>query len=168
MKNIELASIDQIDLIMKIIKACTNHMIKNGIFQWNDKYPSKQSFIDDINNEDLFVLKHGDKIIGCVCASLDMDAFYKQITWNTSSKKNIYLHRLAIHPDHQGQGFAQYIIKFIENFARESGCLSVRLDTFSQNKKNNHLYSKLGYKKLAKIYFRNQSDMPFYCYEKLL
>ena len=51
MKNIELASIDQIDLIMKIIKACTNHMIKNGIFQWNDKYPTKQSFIDDINND---------------------------------------------------------------------------------------------------------------------
>ena len=47
MKNIELASIDQIDLIMKIIKECTNHMIKNGIFQWNDKYPTKQSFIDD-------------------------------------------------------------------------------------------------------------------------
>ena len=73
MKNIELASIDQIDLIMKIIKACTNHMIKNGIFQWNDKYPTKQSFIDDINNEDLFVLKHEDKIIGCVCASFEMD-----------------------------------------------------------------------------------------------
>ena len=87
MKNIELASIDQIDLIMKIIKACTNHMIKNGIFQWNDKYPTKQSFIDDINNEDLFVLKHEDKIIGCVCASFEMDDFYKQITWDTSSKK---------------------------------------------------------------------------------
>ena len=97
-----------------------------------------------------------------------MDDFYKQITWNTSSKKNIYLHRLAIHPDHQGQGFAKYIMKFIENFAKESGCLSVRLDTFSQNKKNNHLYSKLGYKKLGKIYFRDQSDMPFNCYEKLL
>ena len=168
MKNIELASIDQIDLIMKIIKACTNHMIKNGIFQWNDKYPTKQSFIDDINNEDLFVLKHEDKIIGCVCASFEMDDFYKQITWDTSSKKNIYLHRLAIHPDHQGQGFAKYIMKFIENFAKESGCFSVRLDTFSQNKKNNHLYSKLGYKKLGKIYFRDQSDMPFNCYEKLL
>ena len=76
MKNIELASIDQIDLIMKIIKACTNHMIKNGIFQWNDKYPAKQSFIDDINNEDLFVLKHEDKIIGCVCASFEICLLY--------------------------------------------------------------------------------------------
>ena len=58
MKNIELASIDQIDLIMKIIKACTNHMIKNCIFQWNDKYPTKQSFIDD--NVDNNVI-HRDK-----------------------------------------------------------------------------------------------------------
>ena len=47
-------------------------------------------------------------------------------------------------------------MKFIENFAKDSGCLSVRLDTFSQNKKNNNLYSKLGYKKLGKIYFRDQ------------
>ena len=106
MKNIELASIDQIDLIMKIIKACTRHMIDNGIFQWNDKYPTKQSFIDDINNNDLFVLKLENKIIGCVCASFDMDEFYKQIVWETSSKKNIYLHRLAIHPDYQGQGLS--------------------------------------------------------------
>ena len=53
MKNIELASIDQIDLIMKIIKACTRYMIDNGIFQWNDKYPTKQSFIDDIT---LFII----------------------------------------------------------------------------------------------------------------
>ena len=87
MKNIELASINQIDLIMKIIKACTRHMIDNGIFQWNDKYPTKQSFIDDINNNDLFVLKLENKIIGCVCASFDMDEFYKQIVWETSSKK---------------------------------------------------------------------------------
>ena len=168
MKNIELASIDQIDLIMKIIKACTRHMIDNGIFQWNDKYPTKQSFIDDINNNDLFVLKLENKIIGCVCASFDMDEFYKQIVWETSSKKNIYLHRLAIHPDYQGQGFAKYVMDYIENYAKENGCLSVRLDTFSLNKKNNYLYSKLGYKKLGKIYFRDQSDMPFNCYEKLL
>ena len=87
MKDIELASIDEIDLIMKIIKACTKHMIDNGIFQWNDKYPTKQSFVDDINNNDLFVLKLENKIIGCICASFDMDEFYKQIVWETSSKK---------------------------------------------------------------------------------
>ena len=119
MINIELASIDQIDLIMKIIKACTRHMIDNGIFQWNDKYPTKQSFIDDINNNDLFVLKLENKIIGCVCASFDMDEFYKQIVWETSSKKNIYLHRLAIHPDYQGQGFAKYVMDYIENYAKD-------------------------------------------------
>ena len=35
-------------------------------------------------------------------------------------------------------------------------------------KKNNKFYSNLGYLKLGHIYFRDQSDMPFNCYEKLL
>ena len=52
MKNIELASIDQIDLIMKIIKACTRHMIDNGIFNSNDKYPTKLTYIDHIKNKE--------------------------------------------------------------------------------------------------------------------
>ena len=102
MKDIELASIDEINLIMKIIKACTKHMIY-GIFQWNDKYPTKQSFIDDINNNDLFVLKLENKIIGCVCASFDMDEFYKQIVWETSSKKIFICTDLQFTPTTKGK-----------------------------------------------------------------
>ena len=30
--------------VMHIIKACTEHMISNNIFQWNDKYPSEDTF----------------------------------------------------------------------------------------------------------------------------
>ena len=95
-------------------------------------------------------------------------SFINRLFGKPHQKKNIYLHRLAIHPDYQGQGLAKYFIDYVENYAKENGCLSVRLDTFSLNKKNNYLYSKLGYKKLGKIYFRDQSDMPFNCYEKLL
>ena len=168
MKHIELAKIEDIDLIMNIIKACTAHMIENGIFQWNDKYPTKQSFIDDINNDDLFVLKVNSKIIGCACASFDMDEFYETIVWDSECKKSIYVHRLAVHPSNQGRGYARFFLDFIEDYARKNGCGSVRLDTFSMNKKNNSMYLKLGYKKLGKIYFRDQSDMPFNCYEKLL
>ena len=34
--------------------------------------------------------------------------------------------------------------------------------------KNNTLYSNLGYQRLGQIYFRDQSEMPFNCYEKPL
>ena len=97
-----------------------------------------------------------------------MDDFYKKIDWISSSNKNIYVHRLAVHPNCQGQGHAKTIMNFIENKAIETKCESVRLDTFSMNNKNNTLYSNLGYQRLGQIYFRDQSEMPFNCYEKPL
>ena len=82
--------------------------------------------------------------------------------------KNYYIHRLAVHPKHQGKGFAQRLMDFGENFARENNGLSVRLDTFSQNKRNQKFYEQRGYAKLGDIFFPNQSEHPFHCYELVL
>ena len=38
----------------------------------------------------------------------------------------------------------------------------------SGNPFNNIFYSNLGFKKLGEIYFRKQSDKPFYCFEKVI
>ena len=159
---------DLID-VMHIIKACTKHMISNNIFQWNEKYPSVDTFKEDIEKEHLYVLVSvNDIIVGCVSITYEMDDFYRKIDWISPTVKNIYVHRLAVHPNHQGQGYAQKIMKFIEDKGNKNMCESIRLDTFSMNKKNNALYNKIGYNKLGQIYFRDQSEMPFNCYEKPL
>ena len=49
------ANISDIDPILDITKSCALHMIDNGIFQWNEHYPDKESFINDVRNEELFV-----------------------------------------------------------------------------------------------------------------
>ena len=97
-----------------------------------------------------------------------MDEFYKKAKWLTASDKNIYLHRLAIHPDHQGKGFAKKLMNYAFKFSKENGFKSLRLDTFSVNPQNNIFYQNLNFKKLEEIYFREQSEKPFYCYEKVL
>ena len=157
-----------IEEIMEIISLCTNHMISNNIFQWDENYPSKQTFIDDINMDYLLVLLLKDSIIGCVSVYNVMDDFYKKIKWKIKSNNSLYVHRLAINPSFQGKGFAKFIMKYIEEIGIKTKAKSIRLDTFSLNKKNNKFYSNLGYLKLGQIYFRNQSDMPFNCYEKVL
>ena len=97
-----------------------------------------------------------------------MDEFYKKAKWLTVSDKNIYLHRLAVHPDYQGKGFAKKLMNYAFDFALENEFKSIRLDTFSGNPQNNVFYQKLDFKNKEKIYFRDQSDKPFYCYEKVL
>ena len=63
--SIKRAIIENIDSIMDIVSKCTEHMISNGIFQWNDAYPSRETFLKDIEDENLYVLLKKDKIIDC-------------------------------------------------------------------------------------------------------
>ena len=50
---IRLAKETELLEIISITKACTAHMIDQGIYQWNDDYPSKKAFIKDINRKEI-------------------------------------------------------------------------------------------------------------------
>ena len=156
---------EDIPELLIVTKACAQAMIANGIYQWNEDYPSYEAFEKDIEIGQLWVLKEGDSIIGSVVISEIIDEEYKVIEWLTPNAKNVYIHRLAVHPEYQGKGLAQKLMNFAENYAKENGYISVRLDTFSVNKRNNSFYQKRGYQKLGDVYFPKQSKHPFHCYE---
>jgi ribosomal protein S18 acetylase RimI-like enzyme len=143
-------------------------MISKKIFQWDENYPNIEIFKDDVKNKSLFVIEDNELIMGCICISLQIDDVYKDVKWLTPNSNNVYLHRLAIHPNFQGQGLALKLMEYAEDFTIKNGCISIRLDTFSGNPKNNKFYTLQGYTKLEKIFYRNQSDMPFHCFEKIL
>lgn len=165
---IRRAKISEITDILLITKACAQHMITKGILQWNEHYPNQGVFEKDIERDELFVYEIDGEIIGTVVVSTYMDDEYKPIKWLTANDKNIYVHRLSVHPENQGKGYAQDLMAFAEDYARKNNFSSVRLDTFSQNKRNQKFYETRGYKKLEDIYFPKQSKHPFHCYELLL
>ncbi|MEJ6765509.1 MAG: GNAT family N-acetyltransferase, partial [Flavobacteriaceae bacterium] len=107
-------------------------------------------------------------LIGCLVISNKMDEFYSKVNWLTPNKNNLYLHRLAVDPDYQKKGYAKQLMSFSFEFAKANNIKSIRLDTFSGNPFNNVFYSNLGFEKLGEIYFRKQSDKPFYCFEKVM
>lgn len=162
---IRLATQKDIDPVMNITKACAKTMIANGIFQWNEHYPTKTPFQKDIERNELYIYEKDHVIIACIVISTLMDEEYVPVKWLTSNDSNIYIHRLAVHPNHQGKGIAQELMTFAETYARDSHYVSVRLDTFSQNKRNQKFYELRGYKRLGDIYFPKQSEYPFHCYE---
>ena len=51
MIKIELAEINDINDIMKMIHDCANDLIGKNIFQWNEKYPSRDIFLSDIEKK---------------------------------------------------------------------------------------------------------------------
>ncbi|MEP2936486.1 MAG: GNAT family N-acetyltransferase [Gilvibacter sp.] len=165
---IRLAKKEEIGQILSLTRACAAHMIAQQIFQWNEHYPSAQAFENDIDRQELYLYESQNTIVGCFVVSTFMDTEYLPIAWSTPNDHNYYIHRLGVHPEHQKKGIARAMMDFAEDLARSNGAHAVRLDTFSQNKRNQRFYINRGYNQLSNIYFPKQSEYPFYCYELLL
>lgn len=162
------AKISEIPNILSITRLCALKMEQNGIYQWNEHYPSEAAFINDVEREELYVIVEKDSILGTIVVSTFMDDEYRPIQWLTPNGNSTYIHRLSVHPDHQGKGLAQQLMDFAETYSKNRQFVSVRLDTFSQNKRNQRFYEQRGYQKLGDIFFPKQSVHPFHCYELVL
>ena len=143
-------------------------MISKGILQWSEEYPNKEIFENDLSKNWLYVVVESNKTIGSITITPKMGEEYKSVKWLTITSNNLYIHRLAIDPKMQGKGYAQKLMNFAENYARQNKYESIRLDTFSKNTRNQKFYEQRGYVRLESVYFLNQSQDPFYCYELIL
>ncbi len=168
MANIKLAEDKDLLEIKKLTEACAVAMQGKGIFQWNEHYPSIEKLRADIAKKELYVLLENDEIKGIVVLTKHMDEEYIPIEWHTKSGNNLYIHRLATHPSVWSNGYGQKLMDFAEEFANQHNLDSVRLDTFSKNKRNQKFYESRGYRKLGDIFFPKQSEHPFHCYELVL
>ena len=108
------------------------------------------------------------KLVASISLCMHMDEVYLPVKWKTKNDNNLYIHRLAVHPDFQKKGIGKILMDFAEKYAKEKKFASVRLDTFSVNKRNLKFYESRGYQRLEGIYFPKQSEFPFYCYELIL
>ncbi len=165
---IRIATPEDVSRTLEITQSCALDLQNKGIFQWNQHYPSRAVFEQDVSENALFVYEFNHKILGCIMISDKKDEPYHSISWLTPDHKNLYVHRLAVHPLHQGQGIAKKLMDFAEAFAKNQNYVSIRLDTFSQNPRNIHFYEVRGYQKLGDVFFPKQSPFPFHCYEKVL
>ena len=78
MIKIELATQNELDRVKEIAEACAKNMIENNIFQWNDKYPSREIFKEDIKNKSLYVSKINQEVVGCIMFSSFKDDVQRQ------------------------------------------------------------------------------------------
>ena len=162
---IRQAKLSEIQEILSMTRSCGQKMIAEGVFQWNEHYPNIEAFQKDIKRNELFVFTSEEKIIGCIVISSEKDKEYDDISWLTPDGDNYYIHRLAVDPAQQGKGIARKLMDFAEAYVAKKNAVSVRLDTFSQNHRNQKFYRSRGYTQLGNIYFPKQSEFPFYCYE---
>lgn len=161
--------LDELEAILAMTRACGKHMRENGIDQWDENYPDLERLSNDIRTETLFAYRENNEVIGIIVLNETQDEEYAEINWSTSeSDKNIVVHRLAVHPTYQGKGIARKLMDFAEDWARTNDYDAIRLDTFSQNPRNQRFYSNRGYADLGPVFLSYKKTHPYFCYELLL
>jgi ribosomal protein S18 acetylase RimI-like enzyme len=163
--HIYLAVPGEIDSIMSLIKDAIQKMEREGIYQWDEIYPTKEIFSADIAAGSLFAARMGNGIAGVIVLNVEQSQEYNSLSWGDAHGKPLIVHRLCVNPVFQGQRIATKLMQFAENYARENKYSSIRLDAFINNKISVGLYDSLGYQRTGIVQFRKGE---FYCYEKVL
>ena len=108
-------------------------MESQGIYQWDDSYPTAEIFADDIKSNSLFVFEDGGSCMGIISLNENQAPEYQELIWENENGKILVIHRLAVNPGRQKQGIGRRLMDFAEDYAADQGYASIRLDAYSGN-----------------------------------
>lgn len=163
---IRRALLTDLEKVLNIKEVVVADMVKHNIFQWDHTYPNQDVLTQDIENENLYVIEENNIICGFACIDTYQAPEYKTLDFKAPEMAYV-IHRLAIHPDYNGRGYASKIIKFAEELALKDGVLDLRIDTFSQNRRAQDFFKKQGFNYIGDVFFPRKTE-PFCCFHKTI
>lgn len=164
---IRLATLHDIPQILTLIADVIPVMKTAGNFQWDNDYPNKQVFTQDIKLNQLWVAEIAGTIAGVAAITTDQDAEYAQAGLDITETA-IVTHRLAVNINYQGRGVAAALLKQAEHEAIRRAVNILRIDTNIANQTTQKLFPKLGYVLAGEISLTIRPGLKFLCYEKRL
>jgi RimJ/RimL family protein N-acetyltransferase len=156
---IRLARVADIEGILSVANDAIANLHADNVDQWQNGYPNKEVFLNDIKNQTLFVYE--DKEIQGVCnLSLERDPSYDIIEngeWLTNGKY-LVIHRIAVSTKVIGKGVARKLFAFAIDYGRNNNVGSIRIDTHSNNKRMMGTLKNAGFIKCGVINLLNYND----------
>lgn len=164
---IRLATREDISALMALVRKVVPLMRASGNLQWDDSYPDKDVFNQDIEKDYLWLAEIGGSIAGVAAITTDQEPEYAEVGWDIREQA-IVVHRLAVDPDFRGAGVASALMKKAEGIAAERGIKVLRVDTNTNNQATQKLFPKLGYVLAGEVGLSFRPGLRFLCYEKRL
>ena len=155
-----------IDRVMVILAEARQSIGQLGIDQWQYGYPNRDIIKNDVSNGFSYMVysEEENEIIATFCLKEDEEPTYKRIydgVW-INKGESFALHRIAICNAKRGTGVANAIIEFILNKCRESGVLSVKVDTHNGNLPMRRMLERNGFVYCGIIYLATGEERVAY------
>lgn len=163
--HFRLGTKSDINEICSLVKKAIQLMEQLGIHQWDELYPTKEVFLEDIEKNTLYIVTQNNQIIAIYTINQECDDEYDDFTWDNPVESACILHRLCVSADVQNNGIGTKVLYHLEEQVKQMGYSSIRLDVFSENPYALRLYEKNGYEKRGYADWRKGR---FYLMEKTL
>lgn len=154
-----------VDEICRLVSSAIAAMEDHHIHQWDEIYPSRETFMEDIRRGELYVGLAGDNICVIYVVNQMCDAEYQNGDWKYTEGTYRIVHRLCVNPEYQHRGIAKATLLHMEEELRRQHIGAVRLDVFSENPFALALYEHCGYTRTG---FADWRMGRFYLMEKKL
>lgn len=160
------ATQDDADKIWKILQQAIDRRRRDGSLQWQNGYPNPETVNSDIEKQIGYVLTENDRVVAYCAVLLNDEPAYENIEgkWLSDGDFNV-VHRVAVSDEVAGKGYATEIFRRIEDFSRQNGIFSVKVDTNFDNAAMLHILKKLGYTYCGEVYLSGGVRKAF---EKLI
>ena len=134
-----------LDAVFHLVEKAVEQMNCGQIDQWDQIYPAKSDFQNDIRRNELYVGIIGETIAVVYALNRYCDEQYRNGAWQYTGDNFIVLHRLCVSPAFQHKGVAHAVLDHIESESAARGINAIRLDVFSRNPYALKLYGNNGY-----------------------
>lgn len=138
---------EDISSICAMIASAIETMEQQGIYQWDEFYPTRADITADIRSKTLYTVTENDALVAIYVINREADPEYLDAKWECDGGTACIIHRLCVAPAVSHRGIGNTVLLHIEEQLRDLGYESVRLDVFSQNPYAIRLYEKNGYKR---------------------
>lgn len=147
---------------MNLIDMGREYLKAQKVNQWQTGYPDRVRIEKDIEEGKGYFLVNEDEILGYLCIDYDGEPAYKHLNgeWKTADNY-VVVRRLALSDQARGKGFADIVLRLVEEQSRNKGIYSFRIDTDRENRKMCHILEKNGFVYRGTIWFENSVKIAF-------
>ena len=157
-----------IENIMPIIKHGQDFLKEQGVNQWQDNYPDRETIEKDIESGYGYIVEDDSQLVATVALSFDGEVTYEKIydgQWLTDYDYCL-IHRMSIHKDKRGSGISSFMLNSIFSLCREKGIKSIKVDTHRENIPMQQYLKKNGFQYCGVIYILDGDERL--AFEKVL
>lgn len=160
--SLRLAKEEELDKIFSICLSIKEIYKNNNIKLWNEYYPLREDFEEDIKNDQLYVYTIDDEIVGSITVG---DSLLED---GESDKYVRFPCRFMVKSDLQNQGIGTIIMKEMEEMLKKEGIKEIQFLVSNNNPKAMKLYLRQGCVNLG--YFKTpweEEDSYYYLFKKI-